>query len=152
MTSESAPAKLTKTGTELALHIGTGGKADPQVLSSAGGTEGEQIVPRRKKGKVHLPGTEQAVGVRPSACVVYKPYPAPGTAAAAQHPQSAAGVLGDKAQVLSAPGLPTQEEGGTRCQGGGYWVSFAFTKYSPLVTPPNRYMPSVLVLVAVSSS
>ena len=124
-----------------------------RVLPAAGGTKSEQIVPRGEKGKGYLPGAEQAVGPLLAAGAADQPKPSAGTGAAAQHPQGAQGILGRKAQVLSSSVSTPQAEGSTLSQRAGYWVSFAFTRYSPLVTPPNRYMPSILVLVvAVSSS
>ena len=153
VTGKPPPAPLTGVGVKAALHIGTGGQMDPQVLPPLGTAEGEQIVPRSQESEIDLLAAQQAVGSLMAAGMTYQPHPAPRAAGAAQHPQGAQGIPLGEAQVLLRLIVVPQAEGDSSSQPAGYWFILALTRYSPPVTPPNRYLPSELVLVvAISSS
>lgn len=153
VTGEPPPAPLSGMGMKAAFHIGTRRQVYPQVLPPLGTAEGEQIVARRQKSKIDFPTIQQTVCAFVAAGVTYQPHPVPELAAATQYPHSAQGILWGKTQVLFCLIITPQAEGSSRSQPAGYWFILALTRYSPPVTPPNRYLPSALVLVvAINSS
>lgn len=145
------PAPLVGAGVKAALHVGTGGQVDPQVLPPLGTAEGEQIVSWRQKSKIDLLAAQQAEGALMAAGMTHQPHPAPGTANAAQHPQGTQGVEPGETEILLRFAAVPQAEGSPCSQCAGYWFILALTRYSPPVTPPNRYLPAVLVLVVAIS-
>ena len=116
---------------------GPGGKQEHQARARRASAQGEEIWTRRQAGKKGLAAGPQLPGGLNAAPPVLQRHAVPGTAAGYAHP--------DQTQV------PAEDRTVDQGRGTGYWLTFALTRYWPSVTPPNRYFPSVLVLVAAIS-
>ena len=148
------PAAAALVQTAEKLHIAAGGQPHQQRQAVFPSAQSQNIVSWRQKAEEHLPPAQ---------------YSAPAVTAPAgpqNHGVPRTEVLQDQTDAAQAASV-VQAQGNirlstlTEAEAAGrldapvrlYCSNLALTRYSPPVTPPNRYLPASLVLVvAISSS
>ena len=144
-----APTPLPAVGVPPQGRIGPRRQPDQQLQTASPTRQGEHILPRRQKSEASLAGTQQVPA--PAVAAPSRPQadPVRGTAARQARRQSAQQIGRKSAQVLRLFFSPAQAEA-FPCLKPAYCSIFALTRYCPAVTPPNRYIPWLLVLVVAA--
>lgn len=128
-------------------------QAEQQADTCPASAKGKKVCAGRQGGEKHLAAGTQLPGGLEAALPVLQRHAVPGTAARYTHPDQTQLPAEGETEVLLRLSAAGQTEDWTVLQRGGtgYWLTFALTRYSPSVTPPNRYFPSALVLVPAMS-
>ena len=134
------PAAAAGTGVIAQGEDGPGRQVEQQAVAAALPAEGEQIAAGGKTVEETGPGAQRGPdrAVGPVAGLQGHPVGRAGPAEA--DPKEAGIAVKWQAQVLAALRTLLQTEGPSRSQRCRriYWLTFALTRYSPPVTPPNR--------------
>ena len=128
-------------------------QAEQQADTCPASAKGKKVCAGRQGGEKHLAAGTQLPGGLEAALPVLQRHAVPGTAARYTHPDQTQLPAEGETEILLCLSAASQTEDWTVLQRGGtgYWLTFALTRYSPSVTPPNRYFPSALVLVPAMS-
>ena len=133
---------------------GSGGSRCPprqlqhQAQPAGDPVQGEHIAPRRQKAKNRAWLRPQGMGGARAASAGPEAQPVSGLPILHQQPDGAQSIPGEITKNDVGLVLAGQTEGTAAQQpAAAYCSSLALTTYAPAVTPPNRYFPSVLVLV-----
>ena len=132
------------------VHIGSRAQTQLQPHPAPVSLQRQIIAPRLEKSK-DGPTAQKPAGRAVPSLQRVQSQAIPGAKGTDPHPKSAQTKPGEEAQITRRFLPLLQAEGPGAFQGGAYCSSFALTIYWPPLTPPNRYFPSILVLVVDTS-
>lgn len=130
-------------------HVAPRRQLQHQAQPAGDPVQGEHIAPRRQKAKNRAWLRPQGMGGARAASAGPEAQPVSGLPILHQQPDGAQSIPGGITKNDVGLVLAGQTEGAAAQQpASAYCSSLALTTYAPAVTPPKRYFPSVLVLVA----
>ena len=131
------------------LHVAARGQTHQQFQTGAPAAHGQHILPRPQETEAGLARTQQVTVPAVAAPPGTQADRVPGTAAGYGHRNTTQQPGRKGAEILLRLLILPQAEGPASLK-PAYCSIFALTIYWPSVTPPNRYIPWVLVLVVAT--
>lgn len=145
------PAPLSAAEIPIYHHVASGRKHNCQLRPDSPPDQAQAVVARQKASKDCRPTAHRHPGQAAAPFTGMQHHAVRRTGVLQLDAEIAAGICRPQAQRTVLLCFLLQAKASPAGQYSVYCSSLALTRYSPAPTPPNRYLPAVLVLVTETS-